>query len=88
MALMREAQQRVPGLPVILLTAHGDVDLAIAAMREGAYDFIEKPYVPDRLAETVQRACDKRRLTLENRRLQQDLASRSGLDAKLSYNFV
>ncbi len=83
MALMREAQQRVPGLPVILLTAHGDVDLAIAAMREGAYDFIEKPYVPDRLAETVQRACDKRRLTLENRRLQQDLASRSGLDAKL-----
>lgn len=68
---------------MILLTAHGDVDMAISAMHEGAYDFIEKPYVPDRLAETVQRACDKRRLTLENQRLQQDLASRSGLDARL-----
>ncbi|WP_051298379.1 sigma-54-dependent transcriptional regulator [Marinobacterium litorale] len=83
MTLMREAQKVVPALPVILLTAHGDVDMAIGAMHEGAYDFIEKPYVPERLAETIQRACDKRRLTLENRRLQQDLASRSGLDAKL-----
>jgi two-component system C4-dicarboxylate transport response regulator DctD len=83
MTLMREARQRVAELPVILLTAHGDVDMAISAMHEGAYDFIEKPYVPDRLAETVQRACDKRRLTLENQRLQQDLASRSGLDARL-----
>ncbi|GGC01728.1 Fis family transcriptional regulator [Marinobacterium zhoushanense] len=83
LALMREVQQTLPGLPVILLTAHGDVDMAIGAMHEGAYDFIEKPYVPDRLAETLQRACDKRRLTLENRRLQLDLASRSGLAGKL-----
>ncbi|MBR9884087.1 MAG: sigma-54-dependent Fis family transcriptional regulator [Oceanospirillales bacterium] len=81
--LMREVQTRIPDLPVILLTAHGDVDMAISAMHEGAYDFIEKPYVPDRLAETLQRACDKRRLTLENRRLHQDLASRSGLASKL-----
>lgn len=83
MTLMREARARVEELPVILLTAHGDVDMAIAAMREGAYDFIEKPYVPDRLAETVQRACDKRRLMLENHRLHQDLASRSGLASRL-----
>ncbi len=81
--LMRRALERVPELPVILLTAHGDVDMATAAMREGAYDFIEKPYVPDRLVERIERACEKRRLTLENLRLQQDLASRSGLGARL-----
>lgn len=83
MVLMQEARRKAEGLPVILLTAHGDVDMAIGAMHDGAYDFIEKPYVPDRLAETIQRACEKRRLTVENLRLQQDLATRSGLDAKL-----
>ncbi|MDP1270842.1 response regulator, partial [Klebsiella pneumoniae] len=62
--LMTEALKRAPDLPVILLTAHGDVDMATAAMREGAYDFIEKPFVPDRLVERISRACEKRRLML------------------------
>lgn len=83
LTLMREVLQKAPDLPVILLTAHGDVDMATAAMREGAYDFIEKPFVPDRLVERIGRACEKRRLMLENLRLQQDLASRSGLEARL-----
>lgn len=83
LTLMRQALERAPDLPVILLTAHGDVDMATAAMREGAYDFIEKPFVPERLVERIQRACEKRRLTLENLRLQQDLAQRSGLGARL-----
>ncbi len=83
LTLMAEAQQRIPELPVILITGHGDVDMAIKAMREGAYDFIEKPFVPERLVETIHRACEKRRLMLENLRLQQNLSSQSGLDAKL-----
>ncbi|BBB30235.1 sigma-54-dependent transcriptional regulator [Neptunomonas japonica] len=81
--LLREALLKVSGMPVILLTAHGDVDMAISAMRKGAYDFIEKPYVPERLAETVQRACEKRRLVLENHKLQQNLVSMSGVDARI-----
>mgnify|MGYP000017330346 CR=1 FL=1 len=81
--LMRVAREQIAELPVILLTGHGDVDMAIAAMREGAYDFIEKPFVPERLVETIHRACDKRRLQLENLKLQQDLASRSGIDSRL-----
>jgi len=81
--LMTEALKRAPDLPVILLTAHGDVDMATAAMREGAYDFIEKPFVPERLVERIRRACEKRRLMLENLRLQQSLASRSVLEARL-----
>lgn len=81
--LMAHAQQRIPDLPVILLTGHGDVDMAISAMRQGAYDFIEKPFVPERLVETIHRASEKRQLQLENLRLQQNLASRSGLEARL-----
>jgi len=83
LTLMAEAQLRIPELPVILITGHGDVDMAIKAMREGAYDFIEKPFVPERLVETIYRACEKRRLILENLRLQQDLRSQTGLDAKI-----
>ena len=81
--LMAQALRKAPDLPVILLTAHGDVDMATAAMREGAYDFIEKPFVPDRLVERIRRACEKRRLMLENLRLQQNLASHCGLESRL-----
>lgn len=82
-ALMGEARGRINDLPVILVTGHGDVDMAIQAMREGAYDFIEKPFVPERLVETIRRACEKRRLQLENIRLQQHLDSGNDLERKL-----
>lgn len=83
LTLLEKAMQSVPGLPVVLVTGHGDVDMAIDAMRSGAYDFIEKPFNPERLAETIQRACDKRKLMLENVRLQQHLESASGIDSRL-----
>ena len=56
-------------LPLILVTGHGDVDMAVAAMRSGAYDFIEKPFGAERLLRAVQRAQERRSLVLENRRL-------------------
>jgi len=64
-------------LPVILITGHGDIAMAVAAMREGAYDFLEKPYSPETLTDVVRRALDKRRLTLENRSLRQELEAQS-----------
>ncbi|MEO5758756.1 MAG: sigma-54 dependent transcriptional regulator [Mesorhizobium sp.] len=58
-----------PDIPVILVTGHGDIDLAVAALKDGVYDFIPKPYSGDRLIEALKRASEKRRLVMENRRL-------------------
>lgn len=58
-----------PDLPVILVTGHGDIDLAVAALKDGAYDFIPKPFEAERLVNAARRAAEKRRLVLENRRL-------------------
>ena len=72
--LLRAALQKDPEIPVILVTGHGDLDLAVGMMREGAYDFIEKPYAPERLVDAVRRALELRRLTLENRQLRSQMA--------------
>ncbi len=58
-----------PQLPVLLVTGHGDVELAVAAMKDGAYDFISKPFDGERLVTAVTHAAETRRLVLENRRL-------------------
>jgi two-component system C4-dicarboxylate transport response regulator DctD len=80
LALMAEALAIDPDLPVILITGHGDVELAVQSMRDGAYDFLEKPYAPARLVEAAGRALDKRRLTLENRRLRAAAGAAGGDD--------
>ena len=72
-----EAQKIDKDLPVIMITGHGDVSTAVQAMRAGAYDFIEKPYSAERLVKTVQRALEKRTLTLENRTLRRELETQS-----------
>ena len=71
--LLRQALAIDPTLPVILITGHGDVQMAVDAMRIGAYDFIEKPFPVSRLYTVVERALEKRRLVLENRILRSTL---------------
>lgn len=77
-ALLHAVLQKDPQIPVILVTGHGDIDLAVSMMRDGAYDFIEKPYAPERLVDAVRRALAMRRLTLENRRLRSQVHSPLG----------
>lgn len=67
-------------LPVILITGHGDIAEAVEAMRQGAYDFLAKPFAVDRLRDCVERALERRGLVLENRRLRAAMED-AGLDA-------
>ncbi|HIJ61638.1 MAG TPA: sigma-54-dependent Fis family transcriptional regulator [Rhodospirillaceae bacterium] len=73
-ALMERVLTVDPDLPVIMVTGHGDVSMAVRAIRSGAYDFIEKPYPSDILLEAVRRALERRRLVMENRQLKEELA--------------
>ncbi len=70
-------------IPVVLLTGHGDVAMAVDAMKQGAYDFLEKPFDPDRLIGTVRRACEMRQLVLENRRLRLDATFGNRIERRL-----
>ena len=62
---LREIGETHPGLPVVILTAHGSIDLAVRAMREGAYDFITKPVDFDRLDLVLGRAIERSELRSE-----------------------
>ncbi|MBP5075599.1 sigma-54 dependent transcriptional regulator [Pseudomonas chlororaphis] len=81
--LLKQVQQRDADLPVILLTGHGDVPMAVEAMRDGAYDFLEKPFSPETLLSSLRRALDKRGLVLENRRLHEQADTREKIDSTL-----
>lgn len=69
--------------PIILITGHGDVQMAVDAMRAGAYDFIEKPFQVSRLYTVIERALEKRRLVLENRTLRSELDGHDALAMRL-----
>ena len=71
--LLQRVKEIDANIPVILITGQGDIATAVQAMRDGAYDFLEKPFAPDNLIEVVRKACDKRSLILENRNLKKEL---------------
>ncbi|MBU1568356.1 MAG: sigma-54 dependent transcriptional regulator [Proteobacteria bacterium] len=64
-----------PELPVIMITGHGDIALAVTAIKSGAYDFLQKPVDEDTLLACLVRAVEKRQLVLENRRLSTTLVA-------------
>jgi DNA-binding NtrC family response regulator len=78
--VLRRARAAEPELPVILMTAHATVATAVAAMREGAFDYVEKPFDNDELKTLVRRALEVTRLARENRYLLSELRSRYSLE--------
>lgn len=62
-----------PDLPVILITGHGDINMAVEAVKKGAYHFLQKPVDEDIILATLVRAIERRQLILENRRLEKEL---------------
>lgn len=70
-----------PEIPVILITGHADVPMAIGALKGGAFDFLAKPYATDHLIASVRKALETRRLVLDNRMLR--AAAESGADSPL-----
>ncbi|MBV5331880.1 sigma-54-dependent Fis family transcriptional regulator, partial [bacterium] len=86
MAFLREVLSVDAELPVVLITGHGDVSMAVQAMKDGAHDFIQKPFSSEYLVEVVRRALEKRRLILEVRDLRHRLAGRDQIEARLIGN--
>ena len=76
--VLRAAKDLDPELPVIVMTAYGSIQDAVAAMKEGAFDFLAKPVDPDHLLLLVERALAQRRLVCEYTILKEELASRRG----------
>ena len=83
MQFLRKLKSVDRALPVIMITGHGDVPMAVEAMRIGAFDFLEKPFNPDRMTELAKKASIARRLTLDNRALRRELSDGSALMKKL-----
>ncbi|MEK7315737.1 MAG: sigma-54 dependent transcriptional regulator [Candidatus Eisenbacteria bacterium] len=71
LALLEAAKAAIPDLPVVLLSGHGTIEEAVKAIRLGAADFLEKPFGPERLQVTAERALELRALRRENERLRE-----------------
>jgi DNA-binding NtrC family response regulator len=83
MQLLRKIKSIDSSLPVIMITGHGDVPMAVEAMRVGAFDFLEKPFNPDRMTELAKKATQARRLALDSRALRRELSDKDALMRKL-----
>ncbi len=73
--VLQALRQRWPELPVLMMSGHGSIDLAVRATREGAYDFLEKPLVPEKLAITISRALEHRTSLRTQEMLREDLVA-------------
>jgi putative nucleotidyltransferase with HDIG domain len=71
--LLEKSKEKYPDMPVVMVTAVHDISVALAAIRNGAYDYLLKPFEREQLLATVRRALENRRLKLENRTYQTNL---------------
>lgn len=83
MTLLSRLQEIDVDIPVVLITGHAEVSLAVEAMRNGAYDFIEKPFIMQEVANILRRAADHRALVLDNRRLRAVAGKQDDIELRL-----
>lgn len=74
MEVLEKAKEDFPNVPFIMLTGHGDVELAVEAMKLGAYDFIPKPPDLNRLLTAIRHGLDHKNLVVENKRLKKTIS--------------
>jgi DNA-binding NtrC family response regulator len=84
MAFLREVRSRAVPSTTIMMSAYGTLDSALECMREGAYDYISKPFKPDEIVLTIRKAEERLRMAAENRRLKEELR-RTGGERRLVY---
>ncbi len=81
LTVLKEIKKRDPSVTVIVITAYASVESAITAMKEGAYDYIQKPFKHDELLLTIQRAIGHRKLQEENLRLRDELGKKFSFES-------
>ena len=74
--ILQEIKKTSPDLPVVMISGHGNIELAVKATRMGAYEFLEKPLSLERVLLVARRALEKRTLEMENKALKEDLTRR------------
>ncbi|MDE4740299.1 sigma-54-dependent transcriptional regulator [Klebsiella pneumoniae] len=84
----KQLNVEAPDIPIIIITGQGDIETAVQAMHNGAYDFLTKPFSPQQLINTVTRALSTRKLVNENNQLRRKLASVNSLENKILGNSV
>jgi DNA-binding NtrC family response regulator len=84
MQLLKKLMGQDSALPVILITGHGDVPMAVEAMRLGAFNFLEKPFEPEELTQLIKLASQRRNFTLESRELREELSDSSKIIKRLA----
>ena len=80
LAILEQIKKDHPNMPVVMISGHGTIETAVTAIRQGAYDFIEKPFKTDRLLVMIERALETSRLRLENESLRQKAHPTSALE--------
>ena len=78
--LLRRVKEQLPRTEVAIMTGHGSIESAVEAMRQGAYDYIEKPFRVEKLRQLLQRMAEKVRLVNENQFLRERVNTETQLD--------
>jgi len=82
--LLEEIKSRDPWVTVVIMTAYGSIDMAVDAIKKGAYDFVQKPFKPDEINRILKKALERNSLIRENIRLKSRLTGMPDLDSFLS----